>query len=122
MFVLRPDLGEAGINEQIERVRRVLAEHGATDIELHDWGMRDLAYRIEAHSRGHYFVLQYAGTAVAVAEVERALKLSDQVLRFMSVRQDNTGSPQLAASLARRPPEAEPQGEGPVEESLGGDA
>ncbi len=121
MFVLRPDLGEAGVNEQVERVRRVLTEHGTTEIELHDWGVRDLAYRIETHGRGHYFVLQYDGTAAAVTEVERNLKLSDQVLRFMSVRQDNTGNPQLAATLARRPAETEHRGDGTSEASPGGD-
>lgn len=91
LFVLRPDLGEAGVSDQLERTRQILAQQGATGVEIQDWGVRDLAYRIETHRRGRYMLVEYEGAPAAVAELERNLKLSDQVLRFMSVRQTNGG-------------------------------
>ena len=117
MFVLRPDLGDAGIAEQVERIRRVVTDQGGSEIGLHDWGVRDLAYRIETHRRGRYFILEYDGTASAVSEVERNLKISDSVLRFMSVRQTDAAAAALAAALARRPAEAERAGETETVES-----
>jgi len=87
LFVVRPDIGEAGVKDEIERARRILEQHDATTIQVHDWGLRDLAYRIETYHRGSYVLIEYDGTPRAVSELERALKLSEQVLRFMSVRQ-----------------------------------
>ena len=89
LFILRPDLGEAGVNDQLERARQVLAQHNAEDVRMQDWGVRDLAYAIETHRRGRYVLLHYSGGATAVTELERSFKLSDQVLRYMSVRQVN---------------------------------
>jgi small subunit ribosomal protein S6 len=88
MFVLRPDLGDAGVGEQLDRARQVLAQQGASDVRVLDWGVRDLAYRIETHRRGRFVLMQYEGPPAAVSELERTFKISDQVLRYMSVRQE----------------------------------
>ena len=79
------------MNEQLERLQRILGQQEASDIRVHDWGVRDMAYPIENHRRGRYVLVEYDGTAAAVRELERNLKLSDQVLRYMSVRQTNGG-------------------------------
>jgi small subunit ribosomal protein S6 len=88
LFVLRPDLGDAGVGEQLDRARQVLAQQGASDVRVLDWGVRDLAYRIETHRRGRFVLMQYEGPPAAVSELERTFKISDQVLRYMSVRQE----------------------------------
>jgi len=87
LFIVRPDIGDASIKEEIERARRVLEQQGAAAIEVHDWGLRDLAYRIETHRRGWYVLIEYEAMPRAVAELERTLKLSEHILRFVSVRQ-----------------------------------
>jgi small subunit ribosomal protein S6 len=87
LFIVRPDVGEAGMKEQAARAQQVLEQQGATEITVHDWGTRDLAYHIEGHTRGAYVLIEYESMPPAVRELERTLKLSDQVLRFMSVRQ-----------------------------------
>jgi small subunit ribosomal protein S6 len=93
MIVLRPDLQEAGTKEHIERARRSLETHGATIGGIHEWGLRELAYEIQKERRGYYVLVEYTGTAAAVAELERGLKLSDAVLRFVSVRQEKDTPP-----------------------------
>jgi len=99
MMVFRADLQEAGTKEQIERARKLLETNGAVVAGMHEWGLRDLAYEIEKERRGYYVLAEYTGTAVAVAELERNLKLSDAVLRFVSVRQEKDTP--LAASVPR---------------------
>jgi small subunit ribosomal protein S6 len=89
LFILRPDLGEAGVNDQLQRARQVLAQHGAAEVGMQDWGVRDLAYAIENQHKGRYVLLHYDGEPIAVTELERSFRLSDQVLRYMSVRQVN---------------------------------
>ena len=93
MIVLRTDLQEAGVKEQIERVRKLLETHGATVSGIHEWGLRELAYQIQKERRGFYILVEYTAGAAAVAELERTLKLSDVVLRFVSIRQDDDTPP-----------------------------
>jgi small subunit ribosomal protein S6 len=89
MIVLRTDLQEAGVKEQIERIRKLLETQGATVNGIHEWGLRELAYQIQKERRGYYILAEYVAPSAAVAELERTLKLSDFVLRFVSIRQDD---------------------------------
>jgi len=93
MIVLRADLQEAGVKEQIERVRKLLETQGAIVGGIHEWGLRELAYAIKKERRGYYILVEYVASAAAVAELERTLKLSDFVLRFVSIRQDHDTPP-----------------------------
>ena len=121
MIVFRADLQEAGTKEQIERVRKLLEGQGAEISGLHEWGMRELAYDIGKERRGFYVLVEYLATSVAVAELERNLKLSDVVLRFVSVRQDKNTPP--AAALPREAEVLEETGiDDDDDEGLGADA
>lgn len=93
MIVFRADLQEAGTKEQIERVRKLLEGQGAEIGGMHEWGVRELAYEIEKERRGFYLLVEYQSTSAAVSELERNLKLSDAVLRFVSVRQEKDTPP-----------------------------
>lgn len=85
LLVLNPELPEAQTRETIDRARRLLTEAGAEDFQVQEWGMRDLAYEIRKHKRGYYVLLEYRATAELVKELERNLKIADEVLRFISV-------------------------------------
>ncbi len=93
MIVLRTDLQEAGVKEQAEKVRKLLEAQGAVVAGVHEWGLRELAYIIQKERRGYYLLAEYTGAAAAVAELERTLKLSDVVLRFVTIRQDEDSPP-----------------------------
>ena len=63
---------------------------------MHEGGLRELAYIIQKERRGYYLLAEYTGSAAAVAELERTLKLSDVVLRFVTIRQDDDAPPAVA--------------------------
>lgn len=86
LFILSPDLPEAQVRETIDRVRRLIEGMEGREVTLQDWGMRDLAYPIRKHPRGTYVLAQYNARAEVVKELERTLKLADEILRFISVR------------------------------------
>ncbi len=88
MVVLRTDLQEAGIKEQAEKIHKLLDAQAAEVAGVHEWGLRELAYEIQKERRGYYLLVEYKGSAPAVAELERTLKLSDVVLRYVTIRQD----------------------------------
>jgi small subunit ribosomal protein S6 len=86
IFVLRPDLGETQTKETIKRFEGLVASGGGELIETDEWGVRELAYKIERERRGYYVRLDYAAPGAVMNEIERNLKISDSVLRYLSVQ------------------------------------
>jgi small subunit ribosomal protein S6 len=85
VFILRPDLGDIQAKDTIKRFEGIVTAGGGELIETEEWGARELAYRIANERRGFYVRLDYTAPAAAVSEVERNLKISDDVLRYLSV-------------------------------------
>jgi small subunit ribosomal protein S6 len=85
LFVVHPERGTR-IKEFVERFKKVIEGQNGTLAQVDEWGMRDLAYRIDKQSKGHYVLLRYNAGARAVEELERNLKLTDGILRYLTVR------------------------------------
>jgi small subunit ribosomal protein S6 len=93
VFILRPDLGESSQKESIRRFENIVRNSGGDIIETDEWGFRDLAYHIRGERRGLYVRFDYGGNGATMNEIERNLKLSDSVLRFLSVLVDRDIDP-----------------------------
>ena len=114
MIAYHPDTGESGVKDQIERARTIIAGAGGEVSQTVDWGSRDLAYRIEKQRRGQFHVIAFRGTGATVAELERNLRISDHVLRYITVQVD-PNRPTLEPPRSRRdfaPGEGESGAEG----------
>jgi small subunit ribosomal protein S6 len=85
IFILRPDLGESVQKEAIRRFEGIVRASAGEIIETDEWGFRELAYHIKGERRGFYVRLDYGGNGATMNEIERNLKLSDSVLRYLSV-------------------------------------
>ncbi len=88
IFILRPDLGDAQFKDSIKRFEGIVGAGGGELLETDEWGFRELAYRIHNERRGYYVRLDYAAGGNVMNEVERNLRLSDAVLRYLSVLVD----------------------------------
>ena len=110
LIVLHPDLPEAQIRETIDRIKRLIEEHGGEWHEGNEWGMRDLAYDIRKLSRGYYVVVEYTAKPDVTRELERTLKIGDEFLRFISVAV-NTTPPPAASKPRKAKPTAAASGE-----------
>ncbi len=86
LFILHPDVPEAQVRETIDRTRKLIEAMEGHVADIQDWGLRELAYPIEKQSRGNYVLAQYEASSAVVNELERTMKLSDEVVRFVSVR------------------------------------
>lgn len=84
-FVVQPEISEEGLEGLCEKLEGVLERAGGTRLFYEDWGRRRLAYEIQKFQKGHYLVLHYLDEGKAVPELERAARLEDSVLRFMTV-------------------------------------
>ena len=88
LFIIRPDEPEEQIDQLIEQLTVLVANHGGNVDKSEKWGVRKLAYRVEKRSEGFYVLLQFTAKPETVHELERRLRVSDQVLKFLTVRVD----------------------------------
>jgi len=86
LFVVKPTLTEEEIAAQIEKVKEVLTKVEAELLAADDMGMRKLAYPVEKNERGYYTVLFYKAKGEAIAEIERNLKINEEVIKFLTVK------------------------------------
>src|SRR5215468_1976536 len=87
------------MKELIERFRKVVEAQEGTVAHVDEWGLRDLAYRIDKQAKGFYTLMQYSSSARAVEELERNLRLTDGILRYLTVRAvEETQTPLAAKS------------------------
>ncbi len=93
IFILRSDLGESIQKEAIRRFENIVRSSAGEIIETDEWGFRELAYNIKGERRGFYVRLDYGGNGATMNEIERNLKLSDSVLRYLSVLVDRDIEP-----------------------------
>ncbi|MHB8927356.1 MAG: 30S ribosomal protein S6 [Bacillota bacterium] len=89
MYIIRPDLDEEQTTAVIEKFQNLLTGQGATIDKTEKWGKRRLAYELKGHLEGQYVVVQFEGEAKAAAELERVLKIADEIIRHMVVRQES---------------------------------
>lgn len=99
LFVVHPEKG-ARMKEFIEKFKKAVEAKDGTVTQVDEWGIRDLAYRIEKQGRGFYTLLRYQASGPAVEELERNLKLTDGILRYLTVRVDDD-SPAINPSSPR---------------------
>jgi small subunit ribosomal protein S6 len=108
MIVYHPDTGETAVKEALERVKQIITGQAGQVMQLVEWGLKDLAYHIKKQRRGYYAIVEYDGEGATVAELERNLRISDRVLRYITVQVD-PNRPPLEAPKPRRDPTAEPE-------------
>ena len=89
LFIVRPDATDELIDPLIEQLRNVVTTSGGTVDKVDKWGVRRLAYRVGRYDEGAYILLQFSTAAAdTVKEVERRLRVTDIVLKHLTVRID----------------------------------
>ncbi len=86
MLVLRPDIPEDRVQAALDRTTRAIAGADGQLVKVSPWGRRRLAYPINGHREGSYYIILFDGPASTVAEVERGLRITEEVLRFLTTR------------------------------------
>jgi small subunit ribosomal protein S6 len=88
MLIVTDTIEEDAAQAVVERAKKALTDQGGTILDEAWWGKRALSYEIDKRDHGFYAVLDLEATSEAVAEVERQLKILDEVVRFKTVRPD----------------------------------
>ena len=88
MYILRPDIAEDEVTSHIEKYNKLLEEFGAKVLDSQMRGKRRLAYQIAKHREGIYVQLSHQGDGQHIFKIEKAMRLSDDVIRYMTVKQE----------------------------------
>ncbi len=88
VFILHPDLDEANVETNVDRVKSWVTESGGSVTKQELWGKRRLAYKIRKQSEGIYVLLQAALEPSFTTELERNLRLTEQIMRFLLTAMD----------------------------------
>jgi small subunit ribosomal protein S6 len=92
MMILRPDVAEDRSKAILERTARSITESGGTILKNVPWGRRRMAYEIEGSRDGIYQIFLFESPASAIAEIERVLLITEEVLRHLVVRDERPAS------------------------------
>jgi len=90
LFIVKPDATEEEIDSLVEQMSGNITKAGGTVDKVDKWGKRRLAYRVEKNREGFYVLIQFTAEANTVKEFERRMRVQDSVIKFMTVRIDET--------------------------------
>jgi small subunit ribosomal protein S6 len=85
VFILDPDVKDQARTVLFDRVKNIITKENGILLDFDEWGNKKLAYEIKKKLRGFYVCTTYGGTGSLVKELERNLRLSDDVLKFMTL-------------------------------------
>ena len=88
LVLARQDISTTQVEALIEALTGLITENGGSVANTEYWGLRNLAYRIKKNRKGHYVLFHIDAPSAAVAEMERTMRLNDDVLRYMSLKVD----------------------------------
>ncbi len=86
LVLLSPELAEENRTEILDTLTGIVGREGGNMVETDDWGMRVLAYPVEKQTRGYYVRLVYTAPGPLVAELERNIRITDGIFKFMTVK------------------------------------
>lgn len=101
IFILKPDLGDELNAKTLEKVSALIPANGGTVTAFEKAGNRRLAYEVKGYSDGYYAFVKYEGQPAATRELERFFKITDEVIRYLIVRDEAANRPAPAGKEAQ---------------------
>lgn len=88
LFIIKPDVPEEEVDGFVDQIKQVITSGKGTVDKVDKWGVRKLAYRVQKYNEGVYTLVQFSSSPDLVKEVERRLRVTDMVIKFITVRID----------------------------------
>lgn len=88
VFVARQDLTPNKVNELTDKFAAIIEAQGGKVTKREDWGLRTLAYKIQKNRKGYYVLMNIDAPAAAIVEMERLMRLDENLLRYLTTKVD----------------------------------
>ena len=89
IFIARQELGDKELENTIDNFKKILENNNANLVDTESWGLRNLAYKIEKNKKGHYMVLKIDGNGDAIQELERNMRIDENIIRYLSLKTES---------------------------------
>lgn len=89
MFIVKPTLTDEETKAQIELVRSNIEKNGGEIVCAEDMGSRQLAYSIDKHKRGYYYLIYFKAPTESILELERNYRINENILRFIFIKYES---------------------------------
>lgn len=83
-YLLHPDLNDEERNAILEKLQKIVADTSGQIVKIDPWPLRKLAYKVQKQTHGYYVLMEYGAAARVIFDINRELRLNDNVLRFMT--------------------------------------
>jgi len=88
IFIARQDISGAQVDALTDSFTQLVADNGGEIKKREYWGLRNLAYRMRKNRKGHYVLFNIDGPPAAIAELERTMRINEDVIRYLTIRVD----------------------------------
>jgi len=118
VFIIDPATGEEDTTRLVENLQKIVTDQGGAITKSESMGRRQLAYKIGRNTEGQFMLFEIEGTGSEIAELERRMRVSDQVMRYLTVRVDEDRrraekfKERRARKAAKRPEKGSARGSG----------
>lgn len=89
LFVFKPTLTDEEVSAKVDFIKEILTKNGAQIASLLPLGTRKLAYTVKKYERGIFFVVYFTAPTAAIAEVERIIRINEEIIKFLTVKFEN---------------------------------
>ena len=120
VLIARQDVSTAQVEGLVETFQNVITENGGSIAKTEQWGLRTLAYKVNKNRKGHYVLMNIDAPAEAVHEMERQMRINEDILRYMTLRVDEHET-EPSAILRNKGSEDRPRGRGRFDRDGGGE-
>ena len=101
VYIARQDIAPAQVEALTQSLEEIITENGGKVEKQEYWGLRNLQYKIKKNRKGHYTLLNIDAPSNAITEMERQMRINEDILRFMTIRVDEL-SEQPSSILSRK--------------------
>lgn len=105
VFIIRPDVATEQVEKATAKVVDLVKSSDGKVVKNEQWGLRSLAYRIKKHRKGYYVMLGLDIDGSKIAEIERTMRLSDDIIRFLTIKVDEVSQDPSPMMKNRKPHE-----------------
>lgn len=88
VFLARPDVSAQQLEQLVETYKSLIADNGGSVSKSENWGLKNITYRINKNRKAHYTLMNITAPPPALAEMERQMRLNEDVMRFLTIRVD----------------------------------
>ena len=88
LFIVKPDTAEEEVDGFVDQLKTLITAAKGNIDKVDNWGVRKLAYRVSKYAEGRYILIQFSSSPESVKEIERRLRVTDMVIKFITVRID----------------------------------